>query len=233
MRTVAIGAFLPAIARVREPPIQFSETGQINCAWYPRGVERPFAEPLGRLGAHEHRHEASGRPGRRPATAQRLGPQAGRVGAGLLTLTLLLLLLFAAVAAGWGCWRWSRPRSAGAAASPRRPRPQHPRRWPPREAGRRRRTPSIVEPHGLGSPDRGPGGRRHAHHPGLGHRLRRLDGDFASCPASSRVEQRLSTLDAVASRPYLPLCRCSRDWESVAIVPASTPDARRHPTPST
>ena len=47
-------------------------------------------------------------------------------------------------------------------------------------------------------------------------------GDYASCPVSTRMEQRLAALQAMPGIPYRPMCRCSRDWESVAITAAST-----------
>lgn|GEM_PF-6571020 len=49
-------------------------------------------------------------------------------------------------------------------------------------------------------------------------------GDYTSCPVSSRMEQRLMALQAMAGIPYRPMCRCSRDWESVAITAAATAD---------
>jgi hypothetical protein len=46
-------------------------------------------------------------------------------------------------------------------------------------------------------------------------------GDFAACPVSPRMEQRLAALYAVAGLPYRPMCRCSRNWESVDVSPAA------------
>jgi hypothetical protein len=50
-----------------------------------------------------------------------------------------------------------------------------------------------------------------------------VTGDYASCPVSSRMEQRLAALYAVAGRPYRPMCRCSRNWDSVDISETAAP----------
>jgi hypothetical protein len=42
-------------------------------------------------------------------------------------------------------------------------------------------------------------------------------GDYAVCPVSSRMEQRLTALNALSGLPYRPMCRCSRSWDSVSF----------------
>jgi len=167
------------------------------------------------------RNQLDGPPAAAPRSRRR-GPQAGRIGVGLLTI---LLLLFAAVAGGVllllmvgnPAGRTGAVASATPTATPQA---------------------STSSGDGAATATSGPSSRPTDSaapaaaleatiallFPASGTACGDSTGNYTSCPVSSRMEQRLTALQAMAGIPYRPMCRCSRDWVSVAITAAATAD---------
>ncbi len=152
----------------------------------------------------------------------RRGPQAGRIGAGLLTL---LLLLFAAVLGGAMLLVMVQNPAGGTGGLVSTTPTPTPQALASPGSGAATASPGASSsPTASGAPTATLEAIAALLFPASGTACGDSSGDYTACPVSSRMEERLAALDAVASRPYRPMCRCSRDWESVAIVAASTPD---------